>query len=104
MVSASVVWTAVKVVAALAALLIGAVCVVVCYQDERAKELEKDGVCPHFDTGDCVAVEPRTGMPIICPCSSLCSNCNAATAKARADWLYSIANKKDEIKANGGGR
>ena len=104
MVSASVVWTAVKVVSALTALLIGAVCVVVCYKDERAKELAKDGVCQHFDTGDCVAVEPRTGMPITCPCSSLCSNYNAATAKARADWLYSTANKMAEIKANGGGR
>ena len=104
MVSASVVWTAVKVVAALAALLIGAVCVVACCKDERAKERAKDGVCPHFDTGDCVAVEPRTGMPITCPCSSLCSNYNAATAKARADWLYSTANKMAEIKANGGGR
>ena len=43
MVSAGLIWTAVKVVAALTALVIGAVCVVVCYRDERAKELAKDG-------------------------------------------------------------
>ena len=81
MVSASVVWTAVKVVAALTALVIGAVCVVVCYRDERAKE-KRDGVCPHFDTGDCVYVEPKTGMPLICPCSPNCCNCNAVTRNA----------------------
>ena len=85
MVSAGLIWTAVKVVAALTALVIGAVCVVVCYRDERAKEKAREGVCPYFDTGDCVAVEPRTGMPIILPGSSLCSNCNAATAKALAE-------------------
>ena len=45
----------------------------------------KDGVFQHFDTGDCVAVDPRTGMPIICPCSSLCSNCNSETRKALAE-------------------
>lgn len=80
MVSASVVWTAVKVVAALTALVIGAVCVVVCYKDEREKE--GDGICPHFDTGDCVYVEPKTGMPLICPCSPNCCNCNAVTRNA----------------------
>ena len=82
MVSASVVWTAVKMVAALTALLIGAVCVVVCYKDERAKEKKREGVCSHFDTGDCVYVDPKTGMTIICPCSSFCPNCNAAIRKA----------------------
>ena len=81
MVSASVVWAAVKVVAALTALVIGAVCVVVCYKDERAKEKAKDGVCPHFDAGDCVYVEPKTGMPFTLPCSTDCCNCNAATRK-----------------------
>ena len=82
MVSAGAVWTAVKVVAAFTALVIGAVCVVVCYKDERAKELAKDGVCPHFDTGDCVYVHPKTGIPIINPCCLDCCKCNAATRKA----------------------
>ena len=82
MVSASAVWTAVKVVAALTALLIGAVCVVVCYKDGRANEKKREGVCPHFDTGDCVYVEPKTGMPLICPCCPDCCKCNAATRKA----------------------
>lgn len=81
MVSAGVVWTVVKVVAALTALVIGAVCVVVCYKDERAKEKAKDGVYPHFDTGDCIYVDPKTGMPFIFPCSANCCNCNAATRK-----------------------
>ena len=85
MVSASVVWTAVKVVAALTALVIGAVCVVVCYKDERANEKAREGVCPHFDTSDCVYVEPKTGIPLICPCSPNCCNCNAATRKALAE-------------------
>ena len=84
MVSASVAWTAVKVVAAIAALLIGAVCVVACCKDERAKERAKDGACPHFDTGDCVYVDPRTGMPLICPCSPGCRNCNMATRRELA--------------------
>lgn len=82
MVNAGVVWTAVKVVVALTALLVGAVCVVVCRKDERAKERAKDGVCPYFDTGDCVYVEPKTGMPLICPCSPNCCNCNAVTRNA----------------------
>ena len=82
MVSAGIAWTAVKVVAAITALVIGAVCVVVCYQYERAKEKEKGGICPHFDTGDCVYVEPKTGIPLICPCCTNCCNCNAATRKA----------------------
>ena len=80
MVSASVVWTTVKAVAAITALVIGTVCVVVCYKDEREKE--GNDICQRFDTGDCVYVEPKTGMPLICPCCPDCCKCNAATRKA----------------------
>lgn len=76
MVSAGVVWTAVKVVAALTALLIGAVCVVVCYRDERAKEQARDKkpereVCPHFN-----------------PHSAGCLRCGKAPDKASEEMRH----------------